>query len=264
MNIRTLVIDCEKIARDRLINLIEEVDELELIGQSYTGKEAISTINKLKPDVIFLDTQMKDIDGFDVIQRIEVKRPLVIFVTANNECAPRAFDYFAFDFLLKPFKDDRFFKSVENIINYYNTKNYYPIENNINNLLKNVMHYNKSSLTYCEKIPVKLGNKIFFINSKSIKYIAASGSYSEIYTKEKTHLLRESLSNLIESLNPEIFIRIHRSTIVNLTEIRELAISNPGEVDVIMEDRKIFKVSKTYKKRFLIKMGLKTQKYISH
>lgn len=257
MKINTLIIDDESLARQRLINLVNDVPELELIGECSTGKEAISSINKLEPDVVFLDIQMKDLTGFDVLKRIKVeKKPVIVFVTAYNEYALKAFDYFAFDYLLKPYKDDRFFKSVENIIGYINNKNYTPFESKINDLLKFVKTSNTPSINYSEKLPIKLGNKVFFINVIDIKYIVASSYYAEIYTEDKKHLLRESLSNLIESLDENRFIRIHRSTIINLKEISELVNSNYGEIDVKMKDKKLFRVSKSYKKIFLNKMGL--------
>ena len=176
--------------------------------------------------------------------------------TAYNEYALKAFDYFAFDYLLKPYKDDRFFKSIENIINYVKNKNYSPFEDKISDLLKYVQNNYSSSTRYSEKLPVKLGNKVSFIKVNTIKYITASGYYAELFTDEKKHLLRESLSNLITSLDPNKFIRVHRSTIINLNEIGELVNSNYGEVDVKMNDKKLFRVSKSYKKVFFTKMGL--------
>jgi len=259
MKINTLIIDDEALARQRLINLTNDVPELNLIGQFGTGKDAISAINEFEPDLIFLDIQMKDMNGFDVLEKITVeKKPIVIFVTAYNEYAVKAFDFFAFDYLLKPYKDDRFFKSIENIINFINTKNYSPFEEKINDLLKYVKTNNTSQapLNYYENLPIKLGNKTLFINITNIKYIVASGYYAEIYTDEKKHLLRESLSNLIESLDPNKFIRIHRSTIINASEIGELISSNYGEIDVKMNDKKMFRISKSYKKLFLKKMGI--------
>ena len=196
-------------------------------------------------------------NGFDVLQKITIaKKPIVIFVTAYDEYALKAFDFFAFDYLLKPYRDDRFFKSIENIIDYINNKNYSPFEEKINDLLKYVKNNTTSLSNYPEKLPVKLGNKVFFINTDDIKYIIASGYYAEIYTDDKKHLLRESLSNLIESLDPHKFIRVHRSTIINLNKIEGLINSNFGEIDAKMTDKKMFRISKSYKKIFLTKMGL--------
>lgn len=258
MKINTIVVDDEALARRRLINLVSDVDELHLIGDFATGKDAIIAINDQQPDLVFLDIQMKDMDGFDVLEKIDVqKKPIVVFVTAYNEYALKAFDFFAFDYLLKPYKDDRFFKSITNVINYVNNNQYNPFEEKINDLLKYVKtSSDKDDNSYSEKLPVKLGNKVFFINVDEIKYIMASGYYAEIFTDDKKHLLRESLSNLILSLDPKKFIRVHRSTIVNFDHIRELIHSNYGEVDVKMQDNKLFRVSKSYKKVFLNKMGL--------
>lgn len=257
MKINTLIIDDEALARQRLINLINDFPNLELIDECGTGKEAIELIHKHKPDLIFLDIEMKDMNGFEVLERITLdKKPIVIFVTAYNEYALKAFDYFAFDYILKPYKDDRFFKSVENIEKYLNKENYKPFEEKINSLLKFVNSSTENSTNYLDKLPVKISNKTYFIKLDDIKYIKASSYYAEIYTLEKKHLLRESLSNLIESLDPNKFIRIHRSTIVNVSQISELINSNYGEIDVKMNDKSLFRVSKSYKKCFLLKMGL--------
>ena len=257
MKINTIIIDDEALARQRIANLVKEVPELKLIDQCSTGKEAVAAIDSKEPDVIFLDIQMKDLNGFEVLQRISTdKKPLVIFVTAYNEYALKAFDYFAFDYLLKPYKDDRFYKSVENIINYSKKSDYNPFSDKLNDLLKYVQTKSEPVSHFSEKLPVKLGNKVFFIDKDNIKYILASGYYAEIFTDDKKHLLRESLSNLIESLDPSKFIRIHRSTIINISEINGLVNSNYGEVDVKMNDQNLFRVSKSYKKIFLTKMGL--------
>jgi len=256
MKINTLIIDDESLARQRLVNLIKDIPELNLVGQCSTGKEAILSIDKIEPDVIFLDIEMKDMNGFDVLQKISPsKKPIVVFVTAYNEYALKAFDFFAFDYLLKPYKDDRFFKSIENILAFIKNKNHSPFEDKISDLLQYIQNKNVNN-NHSNKLPVKLGNKVFFINSNDIKYILASGYYAEIYTSEKKHLLRDSLSNLINTLNTSKFIRVHRSTIINMDEIEGLVHSNYGEIDVKMNDKKMFRVSKSYKKVFLTKMGL--------
>jgi two-component system LytT family response regulator len=257
MKLNTLIIDDEALARQRLINLINDVSELNIVGECATGKEAIKSINNLEPDLIFLDIEMKDMNGFDVLQKISIaKKPVVVFVTAYNEYALKAFDFFAFDYLLKPYKDDRFFKSIENILSYINNKNYNPFEEKINDLLKYVQETKTPIINNSKKLPIKLGNKVTFINTEDIKYILASGYYAEIFTSEKTHLLRESLNNLMESIDSTKFIRVHRSTIININEIEGLINSNYGEIDVKMSDNKLFRISKSYKRDFLSKMGL--------
>jgi two-component system LytT family response regulator len=257
MELKTLIIDDETLARQRLFNLAKDVPELNIIGECATGKEAIKAINKLKPDLIFLDIQLKDLTGFDVLEKITTEqKPLVVFVTAYNEYALKAFDFFAFDYLLKPYKDSRFLKAIENIIDYNKNRKVDTFEDKMQSLLEYVQKNQNSSTVSSEKLPIKLGNKVFVINTKDIKYILASGYYAEIFTFDKTHLLRESLTNLIETLDKDKFIRIHRSTIINLNEVEGLINSNYGEIDVKMSDNKLFRISKSYKKVFLTKMGL--------
>jgi len=259
MKLKTLIIDDEPLARLRLVNLLEDVPEIDVISQCKTGQEAIKKINKIEPDLLFLDIQLKDMSGFEILEKINLK-PKVIFVTAFDNYALKAFDYFAFDYLLKPFKDERFYKSVHKIIEHFKNDTFDGFDEKINNLLNyiqtpNSQHFpirNKSK----NKLPIKLGNKVCFINTQNIKYILASGYYAEIFTDDKKHLLRESLSNLIEELNPEYFIRIHRSTIINLNYLAELINSSYGEIDAKMTDNKLFRISKSYKKEFIKKMGL--------
>jgi two-component system LytT family response regulator len=212
MVISTLIIDDENLARQRLKNLILEIPELKILDTCSTGKSAIEKINKHQPDLIFLDIKLKDMNGFDILEQINVeKKPLVIFVSAYNEFALKAFDYFAFDYLLKPFKDERFFKAVSNAINHFKHDDFIHFEDKLNNLIKYVKNDGENQIQVKDKLAIKLGNKVSFIEMKEIKYIIASGYYAEIYTNEKKHLLRESLTNLIKKLNPEQFIRIHRS-----------------------------------------------------
>ena len=257
MKITTLIIDDEPLARQRISNLLQDVDDLELIGECATGKKAIQSINELKPNLIFLDIQLKDMTGFNVLEQINsAVKPIVVFVTAYDEYALKAFDFFAFDYLQKPFKDERFYKSTTKAIELAKQKHTSSFENNIENLLKYINKETPKSVSSSIKFPIKLGNKVLFINSTEIKYFIASGYYVEIHTESKKHLLRESLSHLIEELDPDTFIRIHRSTIINLNFIQELVSSNYGEIDVKMNDNKLFRISKSYKKDFLTKMGL--------
>jgi two-component system LytT family response regulator len=258
MQISTLIIDDEPLARQRLENLVVDVPEIQLLDSCKTGKEAIAKIDELKPELIFLDIQMKDMTGFNVLEQIIVpKKPLVIFVTAYDEFALKAFDYFAFDYLLKPFKDERFFKSAKNAIDVFKHDGHIQFEEKIEGLLKSIQDgKDMFRPSHNNKLPIKTGNKIYFIENQEIKYITASRYYAEIHTDQKKHLLRESLTNLMENLNNGSFIRIHRSTIINLRFIGELINSNYGEIDVKMTDGQLFRISKGYKKEFIQKMGI--------
>lgn len=253
---RALVIDDEALARKRVINLLEDVPEIEMVGECSNGKTAIKTINEKKPDLIFLDINMKDMNGFEVLQKIEVSpKPIVIFVTAYDNYASRAFDVDAFDFLLKPFKDQRFFKTINKVLNISRTEADLNFEKRIKELFE---IYSKESNTAVPpvKIPVKQGNKTALINPVNILYVIASGYYAEIYTAEKKYVLRESLSNMMEILDENIFVRIHRSTIVNINHVKEIVHSEYSEIDARMTDDKLLHISKSHKKEFMEKLGI--------
>ncbi|PKV51044.1 LytTR family two component transcriptional regulator [Aquimarina sp. MAR_2010_214] len=254
MKISTLIIDDEPLARKLIANLLISISEIEVVGHCKTGQQAILMINEMYPDLIFLDIQLKDMTGFDVLEKITSKVPLVIFVSAFDSFAIKAFDFFAFDYLLKPYKEERFYRSVHRVIDIFKKDETVNLEKKINALLKHVKPIDYSS--HKRKIPVSLGNKTLFVSPYNIQYIIASNYYVEIYTDKTKYVLRESMYNLLNKLDNKEFIRIHRSTIINIECIKELINFNRGEISVKMKDLKQLKVSRSYKKEFLIKMGL--------
>ena len=252
---KALVIDDEELARKRVLNLLEEVPDIEVLGECSNGKTAIKQIHGLSPDLIFLDINMKDMNGFEVLQRIEITpKPIVIFVTAYDNYASRAFDVDAFDFLLKPFKDQRFFKTIDKVLKISRSEADTNFEKRIKELF-NV--YNKEVRQAPPmKIPIKQGNKTSLINPADILYIIASGYYAEIYTSAKKYVLRDSLNNLDALLDDRIFFRIHRSTIINIDHVKEIVHSDFSEIDARMTDDKLLHISKSNKKQFLEKLGV--------
>ncbi|MFI0429406.1 LytR/AlgR family response regulator transcription factor [Mariniflexile sp. HMF6888] len=256
MKISTIIVDDEPLARQRVIKLLENVEEITLIEECSTGKKAIQVINELTPALVFLDIKLKDMTGFKVLENISPDiKPIVIFITAYDEFAIKAFDYFALDYLQKPFREDRFMKSVNKAIEVIKEKHHLLFDNKIKNIL-DYLNTQEEKKNFTKKIPIKIGNKILFIEVQDIIYITASGYYAEIFTENKKYLLRDSLNNLITQLNSNNFLRIHRSTIINLNYINELINSNYGEIDVKMNDNKLFRISKSYKKDFTNAMGL--------
>lgn len=250
-----LVIDDEELARKRVLNLLEEVEQIKVIGECSNGKTAIEKINSEKPELIFLDINMKDMNGFEVLKGVSISpRPIVIFVTAYDNFALKAFDVEAFDFLLKPFKDERFYRTIEKVLNTTQKE----AETNFDKRMMEFFHeYSRGNtqLNSVSKIPVKQGNKTALVDPQKIVYILASGYYAELYTEAKKHVLRESLNNL-EDLLGASFIRIHRSTIVNINFVEEIIHSDYSEIDAKMIDGKLLRVSKSHKKEFLDKIGI--------
>ena len=252
---KALVVDDEELARRRVLNLLEDVTEIKVIGECSNGQTAIKKINAEKPDIIFLDINMKDMNGFEVLQKIEIRpKPIVVFVTAYDSYATRAFDVEAFDFLLKPFKDQRFFKTVERVLHTSRTETDALFEQRIKELFR--IFSSEAKQVKPGKIPVKQGNKTILIDPPDILYIIASGYYAEIYTGEGKYVLRESLNNLEEQLEGGNFFRIHRSTIVNVDHVKEIVHSDYSEVDARMKDNKLLHISKSNKKEFLEKLGI--------
>jgi len=259
MKISCLIIDDEPLARKRLLALVDEMDDLQLLGQCKTGKEAVSNIEALQPDLIFLDIQMKDMSGFDVLQKLKTnKKPMVIFVTAFDTYAVKAFEAFALDYLLKPFKKERFEQAVARATQQFKSETGNSLERKFQKLLQYIEteKSEKTSTTSKSKLPVKIGNTVSFIDYSEIQYILASGSYVEICTTEKKHVLRDSLQNIIEEMDSRQMLRIHRSTIINTAFLEKVIHSNFGEMDVKMKDGSLFRVSKSYRKEFQQILGV--------
>ena len=257
MKISALIVDDEFLARRRIHNLLKGFSEIEVIGNCKTGLDAIDKIESLNPDLVFLDINLKNMTGFEVLERINNEvPPVVIFITAYDEFALKAFEFFAFDYLLKPYSEERFQESTIRAIKLIKKGDLSLSEKKLRSLLSQIKIQEKPAQSGKETFPIKLGNKVTFIKALDVKYITASGYYAEIHTTAKKYLLRESLKNLINDLGPMVFIRVHRSTILNTEFIEELLTSSYGEVDVKMKDGKVFRVSKSYKKEFLQKMGI--------
>ncbi|GHA27144.1 DNA-binding response regulator [Salinimicrobium marinum] len=253
---RALIIDDEETARKRVSNLLNKVPEIDVVGECSTGKLAIEHINVQKPDLILLDTDMKDISGFEVLSRINHSpRPIVVLMTSRTNEACKAFDVNACDFLLKPFTDERFFMAVNKVLLTPPLDTFQLFENKMQELFRMYTEKTKAN-TPSLKIPVKQGNKTVLLDPPDIYYIISSGYYAEIYTKKNKYVLRVSLNTLDEMLDREHFFRMHRSTIVNIDHVKEIVHSEYGEIDAKMTDGKLLHTSKSHKKDFLEKLGI--------
>lgn len=251
--IKVLVIDDESLARDLVIEFLKEFEEFELIGECSDGLEAIKSIEKLRPDLIFLDVQMPILNGLEVLEEINTKYlPEIIFVTAYDNYAIRAFDFHAIDYLLKPFSRARFRKALFHAKERITQQNgASESKRQLNSLLEN--HKNKPP--HLQRIFVKDNGKIILLEPETIDWVEADDKYLHLHTVKKTHLIRQTLNSLEAELNPEIFLRIHRSTIVNLAKVKEIHPLFNGEYVVILHDGTKLTLSRNYKNRFFEHFG---------
>jgi len=244
--IRTLVVDDEELARDRIQSLLAEQPDVEIVGVCTDGPSAVETIDKTQPDLVFLDVQMPGMDGFEVIDNIDKNHaPAVVFVTGHDAHALRAFEIHALDFLLKPFDQTRFEKALDRARGLLNRDRAGGLDPRLVSLLEELHEERK----YSERLIVKSGGRVFFVRTEEIDWVEASGNYVKIHTKNDAHLLRESMKNMEARLDPKTFVRIHRSAIVNIDRIKELEPWFHGEYIVIMRDGTRLTASRVFSDR---------------
>jgi len=240
MKTTCLIIDDEKLARDLLREYLEPFSEIEIIGECTKGSEAVEKINKQKPDLIFLDVQMPGMTGFDVLEDID-HEPYVIFTTAYDQYAIRAFEKNAVDYLLKPLDEERFRLAVNRALKQKKLET-----SNIEDLLDSLRGDRKSA--YESHIFVQKSEKLFNLPVEEIVYLEASGDYTIITTKNDQFVSSSGIGKLDEIMNPDNFIRVHRSTIINLAFLKEIERHFNGGMVVKMQNGKSFPVSRTYAK----------------
>jgi two-component system LytT family response regulator len=238
MQIKCLIIDDEQLARDLLREYIEQIPELNIIGEAARGSEAVERIDSDKPDLIFLDVQMPGMNGFDVLDEIS-HDPHVIFTTAYDQYAIRAFEKNAVDYLLKPIDQERFKLAVNRAIDRMRLE-----QNPVGELLRSLKTDNKSS--FDSHIFVQKSEKLINLPVEEIMFLEASGDYTILTTKNDQYVSSSGIGKLEEILNPEIFFRVHRSTIININYLKEIERHFNGGMMVKMVNGKTFPVSRTY------------------
>ncbi len=240
--IQTLVVDDEPLARSNLTVLLRRDREIDIVGECGSGVEAIAEVRSKKPDLLFLDVQMPECDGFDVLEMLGADLPLaIIFVTAYDQYALRAFEAGALDYLLKPFDDARFQRALERAKE---------------RIARGKNPAQKPAKTV-ERLAVKSARQVAFVKVSEIDWIEASDYYAGLHVGTKTHLLRRSLAELEEELDPNIFFRIHRSTIVNLDRVQGLKINPEGEYEVMLGDGTKLRLSRRYSKPLRARLGIR-------
>lgn len=254
--VKVIVVEDEELPRKRAQEILQRIHKVDYKGSAASGKEALQLIKAHKPDLLILDIKLKDMTGIDLLSMIPKRQlPAIVFTTAYDEYAVKAFELHALDYLMKPFSDKAFEKAVLRAIDLIDKASEKISLDHLSSLLEHLNGHTDQE----EKgsfINIRIDNKINFIKLKDILYIQASGYYVEIITHDKKYLHRETLSNLHSSLNHKNFIRIHRSTVVNSEYIKECVLSSFGEMDVRMMDGKLLRIGRTYKKEFLETLNL--------
>lgn len=247
--VRALLVDDEPLARKRIRSLLEKRSDVEIIGECRDGIEAIKAIQELEPDLVFLDIQMPEIDGFEVIEKVGVDQmPQVVFVTAFDEHALAAFKVAALDFLLKPFDDDRFDDALKRAIQRIQQQKAAEIGERLACL---VDAQDPNRKTDTPRRPTRLAiekrGHIYFVPVSDILWIEAEGAYVRLHTAESHYLRRDSLKRLEKSLDPLRFVRIHRSTMVDVQRIAEMSPLFHGEYQVKLTNGQVLKLSRSYR-----------------
>jgi len=250
--IRVLVVDDEPLAREKIRGMAADDAELRVVGECSNGAEAIDAIQTLRPDLILLDVQMPEVGGFAVLEALkEEGLPPVIFITAYDHYAVRAFEFHALDYLLKPFDRERFRAAIERAKRQIRRENGGALDARILALLEQM----REQPRYTERLVVKTGGRVFFLNADEIDWVEAEGNYVSIHAGKKAYLLRETISGIEAQLDPRHFVRIHRSAVVNINRIKELQPWSHGEYHVILHDGTELTLSRSYRDNLQSALG---------
>ncbi len=239
--------DDEPLARRRILSLLQADPTFEVIGESGNGTDAVEKITTLKPDLVFLDVQMPKLDGFGVLEAVApVHLPAIIFATAFDQYAVKAFDAHAVDYLLKPFKQERFMDAVLRAKTHFAAMQANPNGGEENQkILSLLRHVN----TDADRLVVRSGGKVVFLRASEVEWIEAAANYIKLYSQQRVFTVREKISSLEEALPVGKFMRIHRSVIVNLAMVQEIQPCGGGEFVVILRTGRELPLGRTYRSK---------------
>lgn len=263
--VRALIVDDEPLARRRIARLLEEHEAVDVVGECASGGVAAKAMTELEPDLVFLDIQMPEKDGFEALAEAEFGRtPVVVFVTAHDEHALAAFEHEALDYLLKPFDDERFEHTLRRAIHRLEQRETADLRTQLLSLLDvQEKAAGGGSGTgppsrrpaQIDRLVIREDDRIFFLKIEDIDYIEAADYLAKIHVGDDVHTIRESLTSLEEKLDPSRFVRIHRSTIVNLDRVKELQPWFHGAYAVLLEDGTSLKLSRSRRKHLQELLG---------
>jgi two-component system LytT family response regulator len=276
-SVRVLIVDDEALARQRVRRLLQNEPDVEIVGEADTGRGAVDMIRALRPDLVCLDVQMPELDGFGVLRELESDVvPMVLFITAYDEHAQRAFDVHAVDYVLKPVDEERFRAAFDRA---RKQRAHAVAAERLGELLETVRRLADGTATpneargdakgeaaasngangngnFASRILVKHDGRMFFVKTTEIDWIEADRNYVRLHVGQVAHTIRERISHLEETLDPRLFARIHRSTIVNLNRVREMQQWFSGDYVVILEDGTKLRLSRHYRDRVEKQVGV--------
>lgn len=238
--IQAVIVDDEPLALKRISELLKKDQEIEIVAKCKNGKEAIKEINAKRPQLVFLDIQMPEIVGFEVLKNLDADLHIsVIFVTAYDEFALKAFEVNAVDYLLKPFKNERFYESIERAKQ--------DIRLNRKTDFEALLETVETKKTTISRLMVKSSGRYLFLKTEEIDWIESAGNYVRIHFGKDNYLTRETMINMEKKLDPNIFFRIHRSLIINVDKIKEIEQWFHGDYQITMYNGKKLTMSRNYK-----------------
>lgn len=244
--IRALIVDDEPLARSRVRMLMTPHSDIEVIAECSSGREAAAVMSSETPGVLFLDVEMPDADGFAVAAaRDAVQTPAVVFVTAHEEFALQAFEANAVDYLVKPFSQERFDRAIERVRRFLGQGEIV------------VPHAPARPRRRRERFAIRVRGQVLFVKSAAIEWIAAEGNYARLHAGDASYLIRESLQHLEQELDPELFVRVHRSAIVNIERVKKLIVGPDGAYSIHLQSDATVSLGPTYRERLEELLGQK-------
>ena len=252
MKIKTLIVDDEPLAREAIRDLLQTQPDFRIVGECETGRQSVEAILSIHPDLVLLDVQMPEMDGFQVIQCVTPQRmPLTIFVTAYDSYALKAFEMHALDYVLKPFEEERLLQALQRAKVYLNQSRNQEITDRLLELLR--YHTSRSGVSsptpavHLERLVIRSRGRVLFLSVREVDWIQAEGSYVRLHLGNKSYVQRTTMGTLQQQLDSRHFVRIHRSTIVNIEHISEIKPWPTGEYVIIMRNGKELTLSRGYR-----------------
>ena len=255
--IRTLIVDDEPVARARVLSLLRDEADIEVVGECSNGPQAVSVIEATAPDLVFLDVQMPEMDGFALARTLGRDMPAVVFVTAYDEYALQAFEIHALDYLLKPFSAERFKSALTHVRQHIAKRQATAMGRQLPTLLPEIQRPvpDEDRRERRDRLVIKSSGRIYFVRIQDIDWCEAAGNYVRLHIGQQQHLVRGTMSHLESQLDPAQFVRIHRSAIVNVERIHELRSSFNGEYLITLNDKTRLTLSRGYREGLQSRLG---------